>query len=115
MYEGNSKSKCIFEILIRKKTWSKSHSGSLCSEESPRRPRLSKESDASGYFMAIPSRSIQRWSQALVTPYMDEKPYEKSEAPNHVVFSNEDTQGIVTDSVPMQELLDDQTKDVNRD
>ncbi|KAD5318341.1 hypothetical protein E3N88_18287 [Mikania micrantha] len=45
---------------------------------------------------------------------MDEKPYEKSEVPNHVMLSDDDTQGIATDSVPIQELSNDQTKDVNR-
>ncbi|KAD3640990.1 hypothetical protein E3N88_30213 [Mikania micrantha] len=66
------------------------------SEEDPMRPRLSHESDTSGYFMAIPLGSMKR---------------NDYESRNHMVLSDDDTQGIANDSVPIQKLSDDQTKD----
>ncbi|KAD4887946.1 hypothetical protein E3N88_20019 [Mikania micrantha] len=151
MSEGNDKGKGIFGIFGRKKTSSKSHSGSRGSEEGPSRPRLSQEPDASVYCTAIPSGSRQRqsptpavsvpqatrgrrsigammttqmpvieWFEAPrnlsefthtpPTPSEDEEPYEESEAPTHIVISDDDTQGVAADSLPLPVLSDDQTE-----
>ncbi|KAD7117688.1 hypothetical protein E3N88_04956 [Mikania micrantha] len=57
---------------------------------------------------ALAKGALER--EDLLSPYEDEKPFEESQAPTHVVFLGDDTRGFAADSVPTLMLSYDQTK-----
>ncbi|KAD5508447.1 hypothetical protein E3N88_16150 [Mikania micrantha] len=55
-------------------------------------------------------RNLIEFTHTPPTPSEDEEPYEESEAPTHIVISDDDTQGVAADSLPLPVLSDDQTE-----